>query len=607
MKLKWFDKKAARVLCLILAALLLCLSSACIIVARYALYDHWYRLDTKDFSDTASCNAYAFEGISFVCNNLGWVDDSEMDSLGSYSGKAFSYVITEDSGHIIADTRKSNSIFVCGLDGFIDDVSVQIDGYVNLPVEIYEGCYQEYLIFELLFAYRYLIAMGAILLFLLAVTGLTLACASAVRAVKRGEFLRVTCIPGDLAAGLSVALALALMLLLRYLYVDMAYVLGSYTASSVLQLTMNFGIPLFCCLLWVTPLSYILSAHLANRSLCKTALLIRVGRRLKPELFIAWTFLATVGLEILILIGSQYSALGILILIAIEIIIFLPLILYAAEARIIRSGAEKLANGDLSHTIATEKLHTAWWSLGVILNRVGAGMSAAMEEQMKSERMKTELITNVSHDLKTPMTSIVSYVQLLKDETLLPEKRQEYLDILDRQSAKLKKLTEDVVEASKAASGVLTVHGEELNAGELLRQIVGEYAARLQAAELEPVIQVPDAPLLLFADSNLFGRILENLMTNILKYAQTGTRVYFNLESRDGAVIFTAKNISREPLNITAEELMERFVRGDSSRHSEGSGLGLSIAKSLTELMGGVFQIILDGDLFKAEIIFKQI
>jgi signal transduction histidine kinase len=231
-------------------------------------------------------------------------------------------------------------------------------------------------------------------------------------------------------------------------------------------------------------------------------------------------------------------------------------------------------------------------------------MTKAVNERMKSERFKTELITNVSHDLKTPLTSIVSYVDLLKQEDIDSEKAREYIDVLDRQSQRLKKLTTDLVDASKASSGVLTVNLEQVDLGELLRQSAGEYAERFALGRLEPVLTIPETDTVVTADGRLLWRVLDNLLTNVVKYALPGTRVYMDLTAREGQTVVSVKNISREALNIPAEELMERFVRGDASRSSDGSGLGLSIARSLMELMGGELRLTLDGDLFKAELIF---
>ena len=234
-------------------------------------------------------------------------------------------------------------------------------------------------------------------------------------------------------------------------------------------------------------------------------------------------------------------------------------------------------------------------------------MAAALEEQMKSERLKSELITNVSHDIKTPLTSIINYVDLIKAEPVDNPKVQEYIAVLDRQSARLKKLTCDLVDASKASSGAMPVHLEDVDVCELLQQAVGEYSERLGAGQLTQVFDLPEEPVLIRADGALLWRVIDNLLSNICKYALPGTRLYISMERSGEQMTVQMKNVSRAPLNIPADELMERFVRGDSSRNSEGSGLGLSIAQSLTELMGGAFRLEIDGDLFKAKLDFPVI
>ena len=226
---------------------------------------------------------------------------------------------------------------------------------------------------------------------------------------------------------------------------------------------------------------------------------------------------------------------------------------------------------------------------------------------MKSERFKTELITNVSHDIKTPLTSIINYVDLLQKEELNNPTAQEYLEVLDRQSSRLKKLIEDLIEASKASTGNLSVQMERCEAGVFLVQTVGEFKEKTDAANLELIIKKPEEPVYIMADGRHFWRIIDNMMNNICKYAQPGTRVYINLEQAFGTLTITFRNTSRAPLNISSEELMERFVRGDSSRNTEGNGLGLSIARSLTELQKGTLSIQIDGDLFKAVLEFPVI
>lgn len=225
---------------------------------------------------------------------------------------------------------------------------------------------------------------------------------------------------------------------------------------------------------------------------------------------------------------------------------------------------------------------------------------------MKSERLKTELITNVSHDIKTPLTSIINYVDLLSKEELHNEKAAEYLEVLDRQSSKLKKLIEDLVEASKASSGNLAVDSQQLEVGVFMTQTVGEFEEKLAAAGLELIISKPDEPVYIMADGRHVWRVIDNLMNNICKYAQTGSRVYVNLEAVSARVSITFRNISKYPLNISGDELMERFVRGDTSRNTEGHGLGLSIAQSLMKLIDGEMEIVVDGDLFKVILAFNR-
>lgn len=240
------------------------------------------------------------------------------------------------------------------------------------------------------------------------------------------------------------------------------------------------------------------------------------------------------------------------------------------------------------------------------LQSIQSGIQKAVDEQTRAERMKTELITNVSHDIKTPLTSIVNYVDLLEKEDIQPEKAKEYVDVLNRQAARLKKLTEGLVEASKASSGSLPVHLAPTDVNVLLSQLAGDYIEKLEGAQLEPIFHPAPSQPVIQADGQLLSRVLGNLFSNICKYAMPGTRVYFESTADEKTVSLTFKNISKYELNMPAEELMARFVRGDRARHTEGSGLGLSIAQSLTELQGGAFRIEIDGDLFKAVVTFPR-
>ena len=272
----------------------------------------------------------------------------------------------------------------------------------------------------------------------------------------------------------------------------------------------------------------------------------------------------------------------------------------------IREGGRRIAAGDYSQTIDTSHMLGELKKHAENINNVGNGISQAVEEKIKSERFKTELITNVSHDIKTPLTSIINYVDLIKKEQVDNVKLAEYVEVLDRQSARLKKLIEDLMEASKASTGNLPVHPEVCDATVMLTQVVGEFEDRAKANDLELVVESPNPPANIMADGRHLWRIIDNLMSNICKYAMPGTRVYINLEKFNGMVIMTFRNISKSRLNITSEELMERFVRGDSSRNTEGNGLGLSIAQSLTNLMNGNLALQIDGDLFKVILSFDE-
>lgn len=286
----------------------------------------------------------------------------------------------------------------------------------------------------------------------------------------------------------------------------------------------------------------------------------------------------------------------------------IPLVLLAAiNMHKVQKGAKRLAEGDLTEKVDTQYLVGPFKKHAEYLNAVNDGVNRAVSERMKSESMKTELITNVSHDLKTPLTSIINYVDLLKGTDIRDEKAREYIDVIDRQSQKLKKLCADVVDASKAATGSMKVNNERTALNVLLGQMAGEYDERLKAQSLTPIAELPERDVYVYADGRLLWRVFDNLMNNVCKYAMPGTRVYLTLSGQNGHATVTLRNISGSPLNIPPEEITERFVRGDSSRNTEGSGLGLSIAKSMTELMGGTFHIDIDGDLFKVTITFPVI
>ncbi len=299
-----------------------------------------------------------------------------------------------------------------------------------------------------------------------------------------------------------------------------------------------------------------------------------------------------------------------IIYIFIRSIILLPAIVYVAVMlRNLLNGSKALADGKLDEQVSTSGMILDLKTAANNLNSIGMGMSRAVEERMKSERMKTELITNVSHDIKTPLTSIINYSDLIMKESKDSEKVAEYSEVLHRQSEKLKRLIDDLVETSKATTGNLEVNLAPCSVNEMLSQAEGEYEQKMEAAGLTLISNVPEKTVSIMADGRRLWRVFDNLLNNACKYALSGTRVYMSLEEKDKEAVITFKNTSRDALNISADELMERFVRGDKSRNSgtEGNGLGLAIAKSLTDLQNGKLELFIDGDLFKAELRFPLI
>ena len=265
-------------------------------------------------------------------------------------------------------------------------------------------------------------------------------------------------------------------------------------------------------------------------------------------------------------------------------------------------GVTVMSRGDLHHQIPTRYLLGKFRDFGEAINSMAGAARIAAERQLKSERMKTELITNVSHDIKTPLTSIINYVDLLKQPHDDAQEEQ-YLEVLDRQSQRLKKLIEDLMEMSKASTGNMAVELTTVDAVEALNQALGEFSDKLSAAGLEPLFRAPQDPVLIRADGRLLWRVMSNLLGNAVKYAMPGTRMYLDLLVVQDNAILNMKNISRDQLNVAPDELLERFVRGDASRNTEGSGLGLNIARSLVELQGGQMHLMVDGDLFKVTLV----
>lgn len=282
------------------------------------------------------------------------------------------------------------------------------------------------------------------------------------------------------------------------------------------------------------------------------------------------------------------------------------MILYGANVfGTLLDAAKRMRGGDLEIKLDDKLMLGAFRDFAVELNGLSDVVQLAAQKQVRSERMRTELITNVSHDIKTPLTSIINYVDLLQ-KPHSQEDGEKYLEVLSRQSARMKRLIDDLIELSKASTGNIPLELTKIDAVEAVNQALGEFTDKLKAAGLTPLFRQPEEPLYIHADGRLLWRAMSNLLSNAVKYAQPGTRLYIDMVAVDKKVCISLKNISRDPLNISAEELMERFVRGEASRNQEGSGLGLNIAQSMMELQHGALELLVDGDLFKATLIFPQ-
>ena len=478
-----------------------------------------------------------------------------------------------------------------------------------------------YALLEQLYIARYrLILLAAVSLLLLAVCVVYL-CYAAGR-TPGNRVIR----PGGLNR-LPLDLYIGIVALLGYLVAFFGVELLEQTIDSALEkTTLILGIMIALALsLLVMALIFVLAAQIKtkggywwkNSVIGRCLLLIGKGiywlskavYRLFCLIPVVWR-LALIGggagflMFVVLIIAMQTSdffwELGV-IFIPLNYLVLLGYLCYAYGTLL--RGVQKMKKGDLSHKINTRFLFGSFKEFAKGLNEISYAAALAAEKQLRSERMKTELITNVSHDIKTPLTSIINYVDLLQK----PHTEQEasaYLEVLSRQSLRLKKLVDDLMEMSKASTGNITAQITQLDAVEAVTQALGEFSDKLENVRLMPVLDAPDAPVMMLADSRLVWRVLSNLLSNAVKYALPGTRLYLSVHQNRTNVVISIKNISKEQLGISAEELMERFVRGDASRNTEGSGLGLNIAKSLMELQNGQLKLLVDGDLFKVTLVF---
>lgn len=621
-KVKLSHQTWARVLAFILFVLAVpaaALSAVNILIAESR---DWYSAQPTSFYESSFCTNLArnnaHEAAYYEYDRMS--SEYAMDDYGRrpidarYSN--FLYVAKLKDGTVLGQNTDGEAA-VLVLDsysvGIYDDITIYVTAYVRAPLEVRDEFYWNSVAFDLLYGMRYKAIPIAGISFILAAALFVFLMRCAGRRAEHEGFVLAGADKIPLDVYTAVALTLGFM----------ALVLAVETGAALPWALVYGGAGLMLATVFFGGFCMTLAARIKTRSLFRNVLVFRAcgwcWRNLKrmfnaavAVLPLLWKLILGLGAFLLInVIGVAtffgVPFLGLLVLLVFNGAVLYGLIRLSAQLIMLENGAKALAGGDLNYKLDTEKLLWDFKDHGMSLNRISEGLARAVEERTRSERFKTELITNVSHDIKTPLTSIVSYVDLLKREDIPNEKAREYIEVLDRQSARLKKLTEDLVEASKASAGTISLVSERVDVGELLRQAAGEYAQRLEQAGVSTVLNLPDEPLFVLADGRQMWRVFDNLISNICKYALAGTRAYFSAQGEHGQVEIVFRNISASQMNISADELMERFVRGDSSRSTEGSGLGLAIARSLTELMGGRFAIRLDGDLFKIVIGFRQV
>lgn len=609
---------------LITVLIFICIASTLAIVYMYDL--GLYEEDTT-YYDTRLCRQishdYSYQVYDLFINRA---DSSEWERFSVENSNFVFKLISEDDPELVL-AENFDLITKSGYSEFMittDTGRYIVRSSVRNPLAAHDDYYSSYQFYTQLQPYRNLaiivLVAGLVVFFSLLIFLMSLA---GRRKDQEGVALNLLDkLPFDIYLALA-ATGFILLALLTAELIGYGYNVGHYNILWGIILPALAGAGAFCCFLaalltfatrvkagkwWRnTLIFYILKFIWKILKGLKSGILV-IFRNLPIlwKVILAYCGAALISFLLLILFYNSSSLGAFFIYAMFNIGLLFTLIYLVLHLDRLKKAGEHLAAGDLDYKVDTKHM---FWDLkkhGENLNNIGDGMSLAVNQKMKSERLKTELITNISHDIKTPLTSIINYVDLLEKEDI-QGKSAEYLEVLNRQSNRLKKLTEDLVEASKASTGNLNLDLAKTGVSELVNQSLGEYTERLALKALIPVVTLPEEEVYIMADGRLLWRVLDNLLSNACKYSQGGTRVYLDVKRAEGEIVLAIKNISKDKLNIEADELMERFIRGDSARTTEGSGLGLNIARSLVENQGGAFSLVVDGDLFKVEIRFKEV
>lgn len=627
---RFTESLAAKIAAIILSFIMLAVAFLSAAAAVYMIDNGFYTKSRKELIEGAAAGYIGYDYLADILNFY----ERKQDIDAYAEQNHIYYAVSDENGEVVKTNYSGETYLLKYLEGrtmvgsAIDESSGELyrdpytNEYITVTVYIPEETVMndDYALIvkftDFLYSVRYTVFFTGGICFLLWIILLCfLYSAAGHRKEGTVRLNYLDRVPFDIAA----AAVIAATVLSFVLVVEAGY--GSFVSmmtAAVLVLSADYFIALAFTMTFAT--------RLKTRTLIKNTVIYKVLKFLLKKLKSLFAFIGY-NLKNIPLVIRTAAICGAAILFQLivyglfayntgEMVVFWLFFAFAITAIVIyvaitlqkiKEGGERIAGGDLDYKIDTKYMYGDFKDFCGTLNNINKGISAAVSEKMKSERFKTELITNVSHDIKTPLTSIINYVDLIKKEEPENEKIREYIAVLDRQSGRLKKLIEDLVEASKASSGSVAVNLAECDPSVLLSQTVGEFDERLKAAGLTAVINTPEKPVRIMADGRHLWRVFDNLMNNICKYSQKGTRVYLDVSESGGRVNVTFKNISAYELNISGEELTERFVRGDRSRSTEGSGLGLSIARSLTEIQGGTLEISIDGDLFKVTVSFGTV
>lgn len=530
------------------------------------------------------------------------------DEVDNYKGYADRYNAKNTNLRYIVENRKTGSVYSNGsvtnlhkdsliIDKVIHDYSVKVALDAGFAVD--DSYAKASNFFDKYAKYSKLMILGIIvglLGFVITLSGIT------VMAGRKGEKHRrlygIDRIPTEIAAAFWVGIGILILSTMsgfadEYLGRFLLYVIV-FEGCMLLLLNVVF------LMAYTSLVRRIKAGTIGENSICGR--LVRGLKMIFRHMNIVWKTLVLFGVYMIGNFILCYMSVILLIVYNAAVLVFLCK--QAVQRQKLLDGVTRIVQGDMESKLDETQFSNTYKELAVSINNISNGLQKAVDSSIKNERTKSDLITNVSHDIKTPLTSIINYVGLLKLENIQDEKVKGYIEVLDQKSQRLKHLTEDLVEASKISSGNIEMNIVNLDFHELLQQTVGEFEEKFQERNLELVVSQPEEPVVIQADGKHMWRIIDNLFGNVYKYAMPGTRVYVDLFQDKNNTTFSIRNISESSLNISAEELMERFIQGDISRSTEGSGLGLSIAKNLTTLQNGTFDIYLDGDLFKVTMTF---